>query len=265
VYLTAEEVAGTARIPVDQVITPTPTVDDPAACSYDLADAGGVVSVIFQRYGAQTAFHYNVEQDHSGEQLADIGESAYYFADGNLRFLMNDLYVNLTAGYAGNSQNHEDSRAGTIAMAKIVAARLAGTSLPPELQITAPPVVNAESACDLLTAEEAASVLNKGAMTATANESVPAYCTYSLASSQEVLASTYFKPTNGIEFYGQMESSMTTDPVSGVGDKAMFEPSTGILYVLKDDSFFNVNVFGSDPADALERDQDLAQLMLSHL
>jgi len=264
-YLTATEVAGTSRTPADEVIIPTPHVDDPADCQYGLADAGSIVTVIFQREGAATAYHYNVEGTGSGEQIADIGESAYYFPDGNLRFFANDLYVNLTAGYAGNSQNHEDSRAGTIALAKLIAARLAGTSIPPELQITAPPVVNAEAACDLLTGEEAASVLDKGAMEATGNASAPAFCTYSVTSTDEILASTYFKPTEGISFYGDLENSLTVDPVSGIGDKAMFEPGTGILYVLKNDSVFNVNVFGVDPTDALEPDQQLAEIMLTHL
>ena len=263
-YLTTDEVAGTSRIPADQQITSTPTIGDPADCSY-FADSDTLVQVAFQREHGPDGYANTVESSTSDEPVSEVGDDAVYYPDGEVIFMVGDLFVALRARYAGNTQTHEDSRAGTIALAKIIAGRLVGASLPPELQITPPPIVNAGTACDLLSADEAASVLNKGAMTATAQESVPTFCSYSVASSQEVLASTYFKPTDGIAFYADLEGSLTTDPVTALGDNAMFEPDTGILYVLKNDSMFNANVYEADPQDALEPDQQLAEIMLTHL
>ena len=263
--LTVTEVAGASRMPGDEQVTATPTFADPATCDYGTAEGSGVLNLYFQRKDGAVAYQYFVDQGTSDEPITGVGDSAAYVADGRVLFLVGDLYVSLTAGYAGSTQTHENSKAASIDLAKIVVARLTGAAIPPELQITAPPIVNAETACDLLSGDEAASILGKGAMTASGSESVPQFCSYALDSTGEVLVSTYFRSLDGIPFYTGLESSLDTDPVDGLADKAMFESSTGILYVLQRDTMFNVNVFGADLSKSLDKDRELAEIMLSHL
>ena len=53
--------------------------------------------------------------------------------------------------------------------------------------------------------------------------------------------------------------------MSGLGDQALFESSTGILFALKGDSILNVNVYGLSPEQTLPLDRRLMEIMLRHL
>ena len=124
----------------------------------------------------------------------------------------------------------------------------------------------AETACDLLTAEEAATNLGTGALTATPDELAgQTFCDYRLASAESVL--TTYMQTGGAQMWSVFESSLTTDPVSGLGDKAMFEPSTKLLFVLKGDTLFNVFAadITLDAAAALELEKKLAAVMVAKI
>lgn len=120
----------------------------------------------------------------------------------------------------------------------------------------------ASAACDLITPEEAAGILDSGALTTTGGEVAgQTYCDYRTADGQTVL--TTYMQANAAQLWSVYESSLQTDPVSGIGDKAMFEASTKLLLVLKGSTFFNVFVSDIDlsPEQALEVEKELAQVM----
>ena len=215
---------------------------------------------MFAGTGAAAQFQSFIDSG-SAEEISGLGDAALY-ERGTSRLLVRvgDLLVFVYTRYI-----QTEPLAAATAMARIIEARLRTGSVPPELQITAPPVIAAEAACDLLSAEEAASVLGTGALLAEASEFTPQFCTYALVSTGEVVISTFLQRKGGIATWTGYESSLVTDSVAGLGDKAMFESSTGILFVLKGDSILNVNVFGQGPSVALDLNGQLAEIMLSHL
>ena len=123
----------------------------------------------------------------------------------------------------------------------------------------------ADTACDLLSTDEAAAILAKGPLSATPNQFAPQFCPYAIVATGEVVLSTYFQPKGGAATFAGIQGTATTDPVSGLGDKAMFEPGSGILYVLKGDTLLNANLFGQGPTETLAQDTKLVEVMLSHL
>ena len=86
-------------------------------------------------------------------------------------------------------------------------------------------------------------MLGLGPMAEQANEFTPQFCTYAIASG-DVVVSRFLQRKDGIAAWPGYESSMTTELVAGLGDKAMFEPTSGILLVLSGDTIVNVTVFG---------------------
>lgn len=125
----------------------------------------------------------------------------------------------------------------------------------------------ASAACDLLTPEEAATSLGTEPLTTTGGEVAgQTYCDYRTASGEAVLT-TYMQAAGAASLWGVYESSLTTEPVEGVGDKAMFEPSTKLLFVLKGDAFFNLFIADLEltPAQALEKGRPLALMMVGRL
>ena len=127
-------------------------------------------------------------------------------------------------------------------------------------------VGTATSACELLTVEEAAGSLGTGPLTATPGSLAgQSFCDYRTAAGEAVLTS-YMQP-GAAQLWGIWESSLQTDPVTGIGDKAMYEPSTKLLFVLKGDTFFNVYVADVtlDAAAALEKEKALAQIMVAKI
>ena len=257
--LTVAEAAGAMGT---DPLTSSGTAGDPATCSYTLGDGEEALAIDVLRNGAAAQYQSFVDNG-SAEDVSGIGDAALYErGTRRLLFKVSDLLIYVFPRYV----NGADAALGAAtAMAKIIAARLTTGSVPPELQITAPPIISAETACDLLSADEAASVLAKGPMSAQGNQFTPQFCTYAIVSSGEVVLSTFFQPKGGAATFAGIEGSGTTDPVSGLGDKAMFEPGTGILFVLKGDTLLNVNVFGQEPAATLDLDRQLAEVMLTHL
>ena len=233
---------------------------DVVSCAYTLADAEEALRVDYQ--GKEAVFNTEVG---NGDEVSGVGDRAIFDRGSRiLRILVGSAVVGVFPRYVGGA---DAAQAAATTIGKIIAARLTTGTVPPDAQVTAAPVVSANSACDLLSADEAASVLDKGAMTAAGNEVTPQFCTYSIASSGEVIATTFFQKQGGTTSWGMFEASMTTDPVAGLGEKAMFEPSTNILFVLQGDTIFNVNVLtvGISGADALAQGTELAQIMLTHL
>ena len=257
--LTVAEAAGAMGT---DPLTASGTAGDPANCSYTLGDGEEALAITVLRNGAAAQYQSFVDNG-SAEDVSGVGDVALYErGTRRLLFKVGELLIYVFPRYV----NGADAALGAAtAMARIIAARLTTGSVPPALQITAPPVISAETACDLLSADEAASILDKGRLSAEGNQITPQFCTYGIASTGEVILSTYFQPRAGAATLAGIEGSLTTDPVSGLGDKAMFEPGLGILYVLTGDTLLNVNVFGQEPAATLDMDRQLAEIMLSHL
>lgn len=125
----------------------------------------------------------------------------------------------------------------------------------------------AATACELLTPADAATALGTGELAQTGGELAgQTFCDYRDGTGASVLT-TYMQATGATQLWPIYEGSLVTDPVSGLGDKAMFEPSTKLLLVLKGDAFFNVFVadVSLSPEQALEQATRLAQLMVGRL
>jgi hypothetical protein len=257
--LTAEEAAG--ALDTDP-LSITAVAGDPAKCSYALASGEEVLVVDVLSSGAAAQFQAYVDAG-SAESISGVGDAALFEPSSRrLVFTSRDLFFGIFSRYVAGT---DAARVATTAIGKIIVARLTTGSVPPDIQLTAPPVLSAATACDLLSADEAAEVLGVGPMEAQGNEFTAQFCTYAVTSSGEVVLSTYLDPKGGLAAWDGFAGSLTTDPVDGLGDRAMFEPSTGILFVLKGDSIINVNVFGKGASKALELDRQLMEIMIANL
>jgi hypothetical protein len=119
----------------------------------------------------------------------------------------------------------------------------------------------AKTACELLTPEEAARELGTGPLTAEGGELAgQTYCDY--RESGATVLTTYMQP-NAEQLWGVYETSLQADPVAGIGDKALYEPSTKLLLVLKGSTFFNIFIaeFTLSSEEALEKSKVLAGIM----
>jgi hypothetical protein len=222
---------------------------------YSQADGTEVLRLDVFRSGAAAFFQSFVDAG-SGETVSGLGDRAYY-EPGTRRLLAvtGDVAIMLNPGpFVGDVDLN--------GMGQIVIARLNGGSA---AQITAPPVVSAETACDLLSADEAAAVLGKGPVSASANEFAPQLCTYGVTSSGEVVAATFFQARGGFEGWSGYEANYSPEPIDGLGDKAFFDASNSVVFVLKGDSVFSVGVFGAAADDVLPLCRQLAEVMLGHL
>jgi hypothetical protein len=100
------------------------------------------------------------------------------------------------------------------------------------------------------------------AVTKSASEFTTDFCYFNTASG-EVAMSTYFHAKLGIAAWGDLLSNMVTEPVEGLGNQAVYEPSTGTLYVLSGDTVLNVVVY--NVTDPLAKDRQLMEVMLANL
>ena len=257
--LTLDEAAGALGT---SPLTATESGADPSSSSYSIGPGDEALRLDILRNGAETQYQGFVDAG-SSESVDGVGDKAL-FERGTRRllFIAGGALVYVFPRYVGSADR---ALAASTAIGKIIAARLTTGTVPPALVKTPPPVVSAKTACDLLSAEEAAAVLGNGPMRVDANANALQFCTYAVASTGEVVLSTYLQRTGGGDAFAGFESSLTTDPVSGIGAKAIFEASTGILFVLQGDAVFNVNVFGVAPAAARSQDEALARVMLTHL
>jgi hypothetical protein len=253
--LTPDEVAGATS---SDPVTGSGTPGDPARCIYTLSDGTEVLRLNVFRNGGAAHFQSLVGAG-SAENVEGVGDRALYERGSRrLNVMAGDDLVTLTEGpfVSGTDLN---------GMGSIAAARLRGGSVPPGSQITAPPVIQAETACELLTGDEAATVIGKGPMKAEANPSATQFCTYALVATGEVLLSVYLDAKGGQSAWQMFTGSLVTEPVQGLGEAAVFEPSTGILFALQGDSMLNVNVYGQSPEQALTLDRRLMEIMLGNL
>jgi hypothetical protein len=257
--LTVDEAAGAMGT---DPLSAEPTTGDPATCRYKLGGGEEALVVDYLANGASAQFQAYIDNG-SAEPVSGVGDRALYESGTRrLVFMAGEQFVVVYPRYV-NATN--DALVAATAMGKIIAARMTTGSIPPGLQITAPPAISADDACDLLSGDEAAGVMAKGPMKAEGNPATPQFCTYSLASTSEVLFTVYLDAKGGRSAWDMFAGSLVTEPVSGLGEQAMFEPSTGILFALKGDSVLNVNVYGSSPQESLDLDRRLMEIMLGHL
>jgi hypothetical protein len=271
--LTEAEVAGGSHLlDTDLPLAITPQTGDPAYCEYTFSDKTPILKFAIRQNGAADAYQKALDPA-TDQAVADMGDKAQYAGDGVLKFLTGPYFVNLDAHYAGEYYTHGDYyQTGvdldkTVLLAKIIESRLRTGSVPAALEITAPPALQAHAGCDLLSADEAAGIVGKGAMTTSVNESVPNYCYYSIASSSEPSFNIYFKPYDGQKFFASEQETVQAQPVSGIGDKAMYDSFSQKLHVLKGDSVIVVSIddLSMSPDDAQDLAQQIAAKVLPNL
>ena len=257
--VTVDEVGGVLS---SDPLTATGTPGDPAKCVYTNSAGDEWLTIDIAREGAANQFQTFVDAG-TGESVTGVGEAAWFETSSQRLLVRSGTF--LVYAHSRYAPGGPEGLATMSTIGKIAHARLSGTAIPPEAQVTAPPVISTEAACDLLSAEDAAGIIGKGPMTAQANEFAKQFCTYTVTSSGEVVLSTYLDPKGGQAGWDGFAASLTTEPVTGLGEKAMFEPSTGILFVLQGDSILNANVFGLEPEAALAQDRKLLEIMLANL
>jgi len=257
--LTGDEAGGALHI---EALKPTGTRGDSSSCSYALSS--GEEALVVSVVGAGAAGQFQSFVDNGSAEVAGVGDKAL-FERGTRRlvFLAGGRFVAVFPRYAAGTDAALDASTN---IGQIIASRLTSGSVPSGLAATPPPITRAQVACDLMSAAEAAAVLGLGSLTADSN-GASQFCYYSLASTGEVGITAYFRRTGGSDAWGGLVGSMTTDPVTGLGEKATFEPGTNTLYMLQGDSIINVAVMtaGLGPAAALEQASRLARIMLTHL
>ena len=259
--LTGDEAGGALHL---AALSGSGTAGDPASCSYRLGDGEEALVINVLRNGAQAQYQGFIDNGFA-EDVSGVGDKALYErGTRRLLFMVGEVLVYVFPRYINGA---DEALEASTAIGRIIAARLTTGAVPSGLAATPPPVASAQTACDLMSAEEAAGALGLGPLKADANEFAPQFCTYSLVSTGEVVISAYLQRTGGSDAWSGLESSMTADPVSGLGEKAMFDPSTNTLFALQGDSILSayVTTLGLSPADALDQDRRLAEIMLTHL
>lgn len=233
------------------------TSGDGAKCTYWIGPDDPALKAEVITKGAITYFrsqHHELQ-----EAISGVGDEAFYDSGDRAVFvLVGETYVALTAIYASDSNTTRDA---LTTLAKLVVARLTNGDIPPEAQLTARPVITADESCDLLSAEEAASVVGQP-LTKSASEFTTDFC-YFTAASGEVAMTTYFHAKLGIAAWDDIVANMDSEPIAGIGNQAAYEASTGTLYVLSGDTVLNVVVYNL--TDALGKDRQLMEIMLLNL
>jgi hypothetical protein len=110
----------------------------------------------------------------------------------------------------------------------------------------------AASACELATPEEVGNVLGASGVTVTMDSpGTPSFCIYSDASGAAI-ASTSLTAEGGGAAFGLWKSGAGVETVDGLGDDAVFDPSTASLLVLMGDAILSIAA-GEGTADEAQR------------
>lgn len=256
--LTVDEVAG--ALSTDPVLTAGPDPDWEQGCVYALAadDKALVLRVINQ--DADAYFAAMVEGRDVVDGVAD--GAVYSTSDRELSIKTSGVVVRIRAVYASDAVTTLDNLKR---LAAIVVARLAGRAVPPEAQITAPPLVHVGSACELLTAEDVARVLGTTAVSVVDNGGPAQFCSYTLAATGEYLVGIYLDAKGGLAAWQAILDAGGTEPVEGLGNAAAYEAFNKRLNVQVGDQIMHVELYTApdDKAPALAR--QLMEIMLGNL
>jgi hypothetical protein len=234
----------------------------PADCIYVPAGdtVGAVVLETLRAEHPQTAF--DQWKGEGSEAVPGVGDAAA--VDGTeFTLLVGNLLIHIRVRWGTNDADH----ASAILIGKIIASRLTTGSVPPELQVTPPPTVKAQHACDLISAAEATAVLHIDGLEAAKNENLKAFCYYTVTATGEVVATVYFDGLGGQPAWDSMVGTLDAVAEDGVADQARWDEFGTTLYFLKGDAMMDVAVsrFDVDGKTALDIARELAKVMLGHL
>ncbi len=114
----------------------------------------------------------------------------------------------------------------------------------------------AAAACDLITADEASSVMGVGNLTAESTPGDTSYCIYSGADSAAVVATSY-NASNANDIMGAFGGQAGVTEVSGIGDRALWDSNSATLFVAKGDAVIGITA-GDGSMDIAQR-QDFSE------
>lgn len=139
----------------------------------------------------------------------------------------------------------------TVAPGSTATATLPGATDTPAAGTPVPTTAGgggASDACALITAEEVASVVGVASTTTEPLAGEPSYCSY--RSGTDLVAATSYGKTNAEAVYGAFAGEAGATVVSGIGDKAVFSPSTATLFIVKGQSIVGITAgAGSTPTE----------------
>jgi len=257
--LTVDEVAG--ALATDPTLTAGPDPEYAQACAYALGtdDYALRVRVVTDKVDAAWTA---LGADGAREVVDGLGGGALYStSDRELEIKVGGTIVRLWAVYAGDS---ETTLEHLKALAKIVIARLQGTAVPPDSQITAPPLVNATTACDLLSKDDVARVLEAGPI-GVVDTTGAQLCSFTVEATGEYLVGVYLDRKGGLAAWQSIIGSGTTEHVDGLGNDAAYDAFSKRLAVQVGDQIVHVEVYSVADDKALATDRALMEIMLGNL
>ena len=117
--------------------------------------------------------------------------------------------------------------------------------------------------CDLVTAEELAGVLG-GSVTTQVIAGPPDTCEIKVDGAP--VAAMVYTTSEAAMIFDVWASSLDTDPVAGIGDKAMFATVNQLLIVLKGDRLISITVLNDPSAEVrLERMKAIAAFAVGRM
>ena len=104
----------------------------------------------------------------------------------------------------------------------------------------------ASDACALVTAEEAGTILGQSGVTTELTPGDFSYCFYRDATGGAIGATSY-TAHGGATSFAAWKGGSGAQPVDGIGDDAVFDPSSATLFILKGDAIMGITAgIGSD-------------------
>lgn len=116
----------------------------------------------------------------------------------------------------------------------------------------------AAEACELITADEAASVMGVDSLTSESTPGDTSYCTYSGADATTLVA-TSFNASNASDIIAAYGGQAGVTEVSGIGDQALWDSNSATLFVAKGDAIIGITV-GDGSMDLAQRQDYSEQL-----
>ena len=235
--VTVDEARGAEQLPSKETLT---AVSDGASCTFTLSDTTAAMTILVEwTGGTRRLATYDTS---TYEPLSGVGDQAFYDNPRTiLLMLVGDALVTIHSGWV---QQTDPAKVALSGLGRIVASRLTTGSVPAELEITPPPVVNAGSACDLLTADALAGIVKQGAMASSGDPNLPQYCYFTIPATGVQAVSIRLQAHAGADAWDSTIAGMETEPVSGLGDKAAWSSFDQSLLILKHESIIQVTVLG---------------------
>ena len=123
------------------------------------------------------------------------------------------------------------------------------------------------TACQLVTVDEAGGVLGQDGLTVTMDSPGDvSYCIYSDSAGAAIIASSLMT-RGGSGAFSAWKAGAGVQQVDGLGDDAVFDPSSATLLVLKGDAIFSVTAGDGSQAEAqrIEWSKALAEIAIGRM